>query len=97
VTAAKVWWCSWTHPEKHRESKEIAATWPPGVEGWLSGTGDGYEIWCGRVEAPTRDAAIALVGSMYGSLAKHMRWRFGPDEKPTGWRPGGRFPSRGAS
>lgn len=85
-----VWWCSWTFPEAHRESTEIAATWPAGVEGWLSGSSDedgGREIWCGRIEAPTRDVAIALVSSMYGALAPHLRWRFGPDEKPVDWRP----------
>lgn len=93
-----VWWCSWTFPTKHCTSKKIAAAFPAGLEGWISGytiAGDlavDLQIWCGRIEAPTRDAAIALVSSMYGSLAKHVRWRFGPDEKPPGWRPGDRFP-----
>jgi hypothetical protein len=94
----KTWWASWTFPTALRESKEISAAWPDGVEGWRTGYSgdddDEREVWCALVLAPTRDAAVRLIGTMYGSLADQLRWRFGPDEKPSCWRPpADRFPA----
>lgn len=87
-----IFWTSWI--VRSIDDPEVSESWPEGVKGWITGAfGDGRDILCARVEAPSADAAKEKVLSMYGRFRSEVEWRFGPEKKSNGWWPDrSRFP-----
>ncbi len=88
---AKRFWCRWEAPESI-PTAHISEKWPDGMYGWISGYGDGYQIWCAVVTATTPEQANDIVLSCYGKSAKFLTMSWEPQEKLTDWLPGDRFP-----
>lgn len=91
---SKTFWAGWTFPDEHSEDERILASFPDGVQGWVTGYGDDYTTWCGLIKASSVEEAEEKILSMYGELASHVGWRWEPEEKPEGWTPGSQFPTK---
>lgn len=85
------WWVGWEVPDMVPEENAVE-TWPDGMRGWLSGHGNGYKTWTGRVDAPSAAEAWATVLRCYGPSCGDIKQRWEPRQHPLGWRPGDRFP-----
>lgn len=84
-------WCGWEVPDGVPDEHMVEA-WPAGMKGWLSGSGDVFSTWVGRVDAASAEAAEKIVRGCYGKSGRRIRMRWEPEKNALGYRPGGRFP-----
>jgi hypothetical protein len=96
--AKHTYWVRW-EADDNIPDKDIAATWPTGMKGWVSGYGGSdeasFRVWCARVDADTPAEAEKIVRSMYGKHGAKIRLSWDPaeHEHELGWRNNsGRFP-----
>lgn len=92
----KRFWCSWEAPDgipkNHMKKK-----WPKGMHAWISGYGMEHTNWCAIVDAKNAREVKRIIRGCYGSYGASLTMRWEPEEKPTDWKPGDRFPMKAAS
>ena len=87
----KPFWVGWEVPDDTPD-EHMVLTWPEGMKGWCSGSGDDYTTWVGIVFAEDAQAAWAKVLSCYGESADCIRDRDFTSEMTKQPPENGRFP-----
>jgi hypothetical protein len=91
----KIWWVGWTVPDDVPD-EHMSESWPGGMKGWRTGSGEDYSTWVGVVRARNKRGAWKVVLSCYGESAARVGERFDtremdPEEQSA---PSDRFPGR---